>query len=183
MQKNKIHPYKFSMWIGIASMSMFFAGLTSAYIVRNSQAKWTDVKAPTLFLFSTVLILLSSVCLHWSIRQFKQREISRYRKFFFSALVLGIAFLVCQVIAFSQLIQNGILLNGNVAGSFIYVIAGTHAAHVLGGVITLIWVYIRYTQKQMVIYSPIGLEVAALYWHFVDFLWLYLVVFYLLMRH
>jgi len=72
-QQRKIHPHKFTLWVAIGSILMMFAGLTSAYIVKRSQANWLMLEIPLVFWFSTVTILLSSVTVHLALKGIKQR--------------------------------------------------------------------------------------------------------------
>lgn len=182
LQRKKIHPHKFTLWVALASIIMMFAGLTSAYIVKRNQPNWQVFDLPRVFAYSTGVILLSSLTLQVAIRYFKQREMAGYRRFMLASLLLGLLFVVLQVNGFRQMQQMGLTLDGNVAGSFIYVIAGLHALHVLGGVVALLILFGRGYFSRTKMYGSIPLEVAGTYWHFVDILWVYLYVFFLLMR-
>src|SRR5574339_1166277 len=99
----RIHPHKFTLWVAIGSIIMMFAGLTSAYIVKSSQANWQDVKTPQVFWYSTAAILLSSLTIQMALRSFKQREMNRYRQLMAITLVLGGAFVVLQWLGFQQI--------------------------------------------------------------------------------
>jgi len=180
-QKQKIHPHKFTMWIAICSIIMMFAGLTSAYIVKSNQASWIDIKTPKVFWFSTAAILLSSLTIQMALRSFKQREMKRYRQLMAVTTILGVAFIVMQWTGFTQLWNSGVQFKGVAgAGQFLYVIFGLHALHVLGGAIALMVMFIKAFFGQTKTYGSIGIEVMATYWHFVDILWIYLFVFFIL---
>src|SRR4051812_47558263 len=88
----KIHPHKFALWVAIASIIMMFAGLTSAYIVKSGQAGWVEVKTPTIFWFSTAVMIISSITIQAALRSFKQKSMSQFRVLFLATLVLGIVF-------------------------------------------------------------------------------------------
>ena len=182
-QQRKIHPHKFTMWVAIGSIIMMFAGLTSAYIVKSQQAAWQEIKTPQVFWYSTLAILLSSLTIQMALRSFKQREMNRYRQLMGVTVLLGVAFVILQSIGFQQLWNSGIQFKGVAgAGQFLYVIFGLHAVHVFGGVIALLVMFVKAFFGNIKAYSSIGIEVAATYWHFVDVLWIYLLVFFILIR-
>ena len=176
----RIHPHKFTLWVAIGSILMMFAGLTSAYIVKSNQASWQGIKMPQIFWFSTGVILLSSLTIQMALRSFKQREMARYRSLITLTAVLGVAFIALQLTGFMQLWNSGTQFKGVVgAGQFLYVIFGLHALHVLGGIIALIVMVAKAFFSNTKTYISTGIEVAATYWHFVDALWIYLMVFFL----
>lgn len=179
-QRKRIHPHKFTLWVAIGSIIMMFAGLTSAYIVKSSQAGWQEIVMPNIFWYSTAAILLSSLTIQMALRSFKDREMNRYRGLVAVTFLLGAAFVLLQWVGFQQLWNSGIQLKGSAgAGQFLYVIFGLHALHVAGGVITLLVMFIKAFFGKTKTYSSIPVEVAATYWHFVDVLWIYLMIFFL----
>ena len=180
--RNKIHPHKFTLWVGIGSIIMMFAGLTSAYIVKRNQANWTTFELPVAFWYSTVVIIASSITLLFASNSFRARQMSRYRLLTAITLILGVVFLCLQVAGFSNLWSHGITLQANVSFSFLYVIVGLHGLHVLGGVIALISLSLKAFNKRIKNYSVIPLELVSTYWHFVDLLWLYLLIFLVMIR-
>lgn len=180
--KNKLHPHKFTLWVAIGSILMMFAGLTSAYVVKRNQANWITFEIPVLFWYSTVAIILSSVTLYLALKAIKERHMNRYRTLMSATLVLGISFIVTQVIGFSQLWNAGLTLQSNVAYSFLYVIVGFHALHVIGGIIALIVMSVKAYSVKTRNYSVLPVELISTYWHFVDILWLYLLIFLLMIR-
>ena len=175
----KIHPHKFAMWVAICSIIMMFAGLTSAYIVRQSQGNWVYYKLPGLFYISTVLIAASSVTMHMGVKAFKSRAMPKFRSLMILTLVLGVAFAICQYVGFQLLYADNIKLNGNPSESFLFIIAGLHLFHIIGGIIALLIVFFRAFRTSVKVYNATGLEVMDTYWHFVDVLWIYLFVFFL----
>jgi cytochrome c oxidase subunit 3 len=179
-QRKKIHPHKFTLWVAIGSIVMMFAGLTSAFIVKSNQADWKQVVMPKIFWLSTAAIVLSSLTIQLSVRSFKQREMRQYRILLSATLLLGILFIAFQWIGFNQLWSQDIRFKGAGAGQFLYVIFGLHALHVVGGVIVLLIILLKALTGRKKVYSSVPVEVAATYWHFVDLLWIYLMVFFLL---
>ena len=196
VERKKIHPQKFAMWMAIGAIFMMFAGLTSAYVIRKSQPNWRFYHLPSTFTISTVVILLSSITMFLGVRAFKKHQTLVYRRWITLTLILGISFCLLQCLGFYQLYHtiqqvntnDGGLLNsyrtvtlsGSPSESFLFVIAWTHLAHIFGGIIALIIVFLTAFRKNKKVYSATGLEVVATYWHFVDVLWIYLFVFFLL---
>ncbi len=181
-QKNKIHPHKFALWVGIGSILMMFAGLTSAYIVKRNQAGWVTFNLPAAFWYSTAVILLSSLTMFMAFKAFKERAMKRYRLMLAATVGLGLLFIVLQLIGFKQLWNAGITLTGNVSYSFLYIIVGIHAAHIAGGIITMIVISMQAFNTKIKNYSTVTVDLISTYWHFVDILWIYLLIFLLMIR-
>lgn len=161
----------------MGSISMMFIGFTSAYVVKRSQANWLAFELPHIFWLSTAIILLSSLTIHLALKQFKERNMIRYKQLITITAILGVTFAVCQWIGFMEMKDHGLPLNGPVSASFIYVIVGVHILHVLGGVVALLVMFYRAYRTRVRSYSSVPIEVAATYWHFVDALWIYLLIF------
>ncbi len=181
-KNNKIHPHKFTLWVGIGSILMMFAGLTSAYIVKRNQANWSSFEIPVMFWISTLAIVASSLTLYLATKAFKERLMSRYRLLMGVTLLFGVLFIVLQFFGFKQLWDDGLTLQRNVAYSFLYVIVGLHALHVIGGVIALLVMSLKAFSTKTRIYSAVPVELISTYWHFVDVLWVYLLIFLLMIR-
>lgn len=181
---NRIHPHKFALWVGMGSILMMFASLTSAYIVRQAAGNWLEFGLPRIFYFSTLVIVLSSMTLHYSYRSFVKEEESKYKIALVVSFILGLAFVVLQYYSWMALFNQGIDLKGNPSGSFLYVITGLHALHVLGGIAALVVAMIHaFTLKFKVTYKrKIRFELVNHYWHFVDLLWIYLFIFLIISR-
>lgn len=179
-QKKRVHPHKFTLWVAMGSIVMMFAGLTSAFIVKSNQVNWKSVGLPKVFWVSTAVMLLSSLLIQSALRAFKQREMNQYRLLLGLTLVLGIAFIVLQWMGFQSLWAQDVTFRGAGAGQFLYVIFGLHALHVLGGLVALLVMSVKSWTGRTKNYSATPVEVAATYWHFVDGLWIYLVLFFLL---
>ena len=184
-QKRKIHPHKFTLWVAIGSILMMFAGLTSAYIVKRSQASWLMIEIPMMFWYSTATILASSVTVQLALKALKKREMINYKRLLVVTAVLGVLFIVLQIAGFRQFAAQDIRLVGagsNASYSFLLVISCLHAIHVLGGVVALVVIAIRALNSSTRNYSSVPLEIAATYWHFVDALWIYLFIFFTWMK-
>ena len=184
-QKRKIHPHKFTLWVAIGSILMMFAGLTSAYIVKRSQASWLMIEIPMMFWYSTATILASSVTVQLALKALKKREMINYKRLLVVTAVLGVLFIVLQIAGFRQFAAQDIRLVGagsNASYSFLLAISGLHGIHVLGGVVALAVTVIRALNSSTRSYSTVPLEIAATYWHFVDALWIYLFIFFTWMK-
>lgn len=179
VQRKKIHPHKFALWLGIGSIVMMFAGLTSAHIVRHAQGNWVNYQLPAVFWVSTATIVLSSVTMAMGIKAFKNRLMPRFKMLITLTLVLGILFGVFQWIGFKTLYAENIRVDGNPSESFLFIIAGLHLLHILGGLVALLIVFLRAFRTKVKVYNATGLEIVGTYWHFVDALWIYLFVFFL----
>ncbi len=192
LSSGKIHPKMFALMMGMASILMMFAGLTSAYLVRKAAGNWVEFKIPDVFLTSTLVIVASSVVLHLSYIFLKKENYGIHKILLLIATVLGFCFLGLQYSGWMEMNNIGIHLNGNPSGSFIYVISGVHALHIVGGLFFMV-LYLFYSLfknnslnddpvKQLFEKSKshrfIGMKLLLVYWHFVDVLWLYLYFFF-----
>ncbi|MGB3236174.1 MAG: heme-copper oxidase subunit III, partial [Ferruginibacter sp.] len=99
-QRNKIHPHKFNMWMAIGSIMMMFAGFTSAFIIKRNQADWVSFELPNAFWISTVVIVLSSFTIWLALQAFNSRQMNRYRLLMAATFVMGLLFIVLQIIGF-----------------------------------------------------------------------------------
>jgi len=180
--RNKIHPKLFALWVACGSITMMFIALTSAYLVRESAGNWLEFRLPDAFYYSTGVILLSSISLHASYRSFKQGQMRIYRMLLVVSLVLGLAFLVLQYQGWLGLQSIGIEFNTNPSGSFVYVISGVHAAHILGGIAALLVAVLNALSlgDKVTPARKLRFELTLTYWHFVDLLWVYLFLFIIL---
>ena len=179
-QRNRLHPRKLMMWMAMASMFMVFAGLTSAFILQSGSAKWVIFKLPIALWFSTVVIMASSYTMSKAVTFFKSREKQRYKTFVSFTLILGILFIALQLLGFADLYKQNITLQGSASNGFLFIISGLHIAHMVGAIIALVIVYLTAFRKKVKIYNSTSIEIMSLFWHFVDGLWIYLFIFFLL---
>jgi len=179
-ERKRIHPHKFTLWVGLGSIIMMFAGLTSAYVVRKSQANWLEFSLPGIFWYSTLVILISSATIHMSLQAFKARRMGRYKNLLSLTVLLGLLFGVLQWIGFGSLQLHGVKIFGtgsNPSASFLGIIVGLHVLHVLGGIVALLVLFFRSFRSRVRSYSSVPVEIVSTYWHFVDILWIYLFIF------
>jgi cytochrome c oxidase subunit 3 len=139
---------------------------------------------PTIFFVSTLVILLSSVTLHLSYKGFLNGNEKQYKGLILLSGILGLTFVVLQYMGWLELNAIGVDMKGNPAGSFVYAISGIHAAHVLGGVgaIAVAVLHAFSLKYKVTPVRKLRFELTAHYWHFVDLLWVYLIVFMVMLR-
>lgn len=171
------------VWLGTLSIVMLFAGLTSAYVVRRGAGDWFSIVLPQVFWVSTAVIIFSSITMNFSLWSFRNNKIKEGIILLGTTLLLGLVFAYCQWTGWGVLIKNGIYLShakgqtSLISGSYIFLLTALHLAHVAGGIIALLISFIRSLFGR---YSPSnvhGLRLSAIYWHFLDALWIYLFVF------
>lgn len=172
---------KMMLWFGIVSMSMTFAGLTSAYVVSKNRPDWlTDFELPMAFLWSTIVIIASSVTLFMSKKMILAGNRRNATALLIGTLVLAILFIVFQFYGFSEILSQGYWFTGaesTVTTSFIYILVCVHLAHLLAGVIVLLVLIYNHFKQRYKAGQMLGFELGATFWHFVDLLWLYLIFF------
>jgi len=181
-------PARTGVWIGIATITLSFAAYTSAMVVRQgSGADWQHVALPRILYFNTLLLLASSATLEagrrrlevdWALEALEGRAgaFSGPGVAWLSAtMALGLLFIAGQVIAWRGLAARGLFLATNPASDFFYVFTALHGLHLLGGVTALGYVLARLRAASA---GPprAALGAASLYWHFMDVLWLYLLL-------
>jgi cytochrome c oxidase subunit III len=181
-----MHPKKFALWLFMVSVIMIFGAFTSAYIVRQAEGNWMDFPMPSMFWFTTAIILVSSGTMHWAYLAAKRDNIEMTKIAISITAILGVAFLVGQYMGWNELVSDGVHFVGRdgsaVSGSFLYVISGVHGVHVISGVIFLLFMLVAVFRLKVHSRSLLQIEMCTTYWHFLDGLWLYLFVFLLLNR-
>ena len=164
-------PSRTGVWIGIGTIAMSFAALTSAMVVRQGAAPdWRHFQLPALLYVNTLVLLASSGTLEWS-----RRHISSGLAGVYVTLALGLLFVTGQVVAWGQLAAQGLFLATAPSSAFFYVFTALHGLHVVGGLGGLVYVLHRLRGST----GPLplaALGAATLYWHFMGGLWLYLLV-------
>ncbi len=169
------------LWVSLISMVMFFAGLTSAYIVSAKREDWVSFDLPEAFYISTVLIVLSSITLFISQSFLKKDDLKKSMMFLLAALGLGLAFVWYQYVGFKELESLGLYFTGpksTVSTSFVIGITFIHVLHILAGVVVLFVVIYNHFKKKYSSANMLGFELGAIFWHFVDLVWILLFLFF-----
>ena len=173
---------KMMLWFGIVSLIMGFAGWTSAYIVSSSREDWmTDFTLPQAFLYSTIVLIFSSLTYILAKRAIKKDKQKACTQWLLFTLVLGITFIILQFQGFSEMIGLGYYFTGptsNITLSYIFLIAMVHIAHVVAGLISLLVVLVNQLRGRYSAAEYLGLDLGATFWHFLDLLWVYLILFF-----
>ncbi len=180
IQEKLARSKKQMMWFAIASLVMMFAGLTSAYVVSSSRRDWVDIDMPLEFFYGTGIILLSSLTLVIAKKSIKQGQSNAALVWTLLTFILGTTFVIMQFLGFNSIIEMGYRFTGaasNVNASFIYVIVVAHLAHIVAGLISFTVMTVQTIRGKYTKDSLLGFELGAMFWHFVDVLWIYLLLF------
>ena len=173
--------YKLLLLFAMGSMTMMFAGIVSAFVVSKSREDWMkDFQFPTAFYFSTIAIILCSVTFHLAKNAIQKDNRQATTTFLLLTLFLGFTFVFCQFLGFDQLVDQNFYFTGpesNIATTFLYVIASVHLAHLAGGIISLLIIIYNHFKQKYNSTQLLGIELGAIYWHFLDFLWVCLFLF------
>ncbi|TKC07538.1 cytochrome c oxidase subunit 3 [Pedobacter frigoris] len=175
-------PKKFIMWLFVVSSTIMFGGWTSFYIVfAASKGKGHGLVLPDAFMYSTGIILASSVCLFLAARGLRKGDISLSRIFLLATMVLGVAFGYVQFDAWKSMVNTGaVLTNNNAAISLIYIVSGFHLLHIFAGLCIVLNAFVGTYKEMSLEQRKYRMEIASIFWHFIDILWIYLYVFLLL---
>ncbi|MEE3085261.1 MAG: cytochrome c oxidase subunit 3 [Bacteroidota bacterium] len=189
MEEQAVKQYKakkMMLWVGMISMAMTFAGLTSAYVVSSSRADWlSQFKIPGSFTISTLFILLSSFSFYLAKKSLLSKNIKATKNLILTTFMLALLFVYFQFMGFADIIAQGYYFTGaesSITTSFLYVLVLLHLAHLFAGIIALLVVYFRLVRGSYSGSNTLGFELAHLFWHFLDILWIYLYLFVLLYR-
>ena len=179
-EKNK-RAKKMMLWFGMISMSMTFAGLTSAYVVSSSRSDWIEqIDLPFAFTISTFLLLLSSGTFYLALKSIKETLLKRAQSLLLITLVLALVFIYFQFQGFREIIEQGYYFTGaesSITTSYLYVLVLLHLAHLIAGIVIVLIVFYNSFRGKYSEANTLGFELAVTFWHFLDILWLYLFLF------
>jgi len=173
--------YKLILLFAMVSMTMMFAGLTSAFVVSRSRVDWLkDFELPTAFYYSTIAIIGCSVTFHLAKKSIKNNKHNATTRYLLGTLGLGILFVILQFAGFGQIVESGYYFTGSessITTTFLYIVTVVHLIHLAGGLISLLIIIYNHFKQKYNSSQTLGIELGAMYWHFLDFLWIYLFVF------
>jgi cytochrome c oxidase subunit 3 len=175
-------PKKFILWLFIVAIIMLFASLTSAYIVRRAEGNWMEFELPSVFWLNSFIIVLSSFTMQMSLWMADRDRLKPMKWSLVATAILGLSFLVGQWYSWAILVDHDVFFVGNPSGSFLYVLTGTHAFHIISALVFLLIVLFLAFKYRIHSKNRLWLELCTIYWHFLDILWLYLFGF-LLINH
>lgn len=169
-----LRAYYLGLSLGLVSILMFFMALTSAYLVRKGQGDWLVFRMPQILWATTAVLVASSVAVERARKLLGAGSREGFRLWWGITTALGLLFLAGQLLAWQQLREAGVFLSGNPSSSFFYVLSGAHGVHVIGGLLALVVVFFRRHYRRVT--QAAAVEMAAIYWHFMDLLWVFLLL-------
>ncbi len=173
--------YKLLLLVAMVSMTMMFAGLTSAFVVSKSRLDWLkDFQIPSAFFYSTAVIIGCSITFHLAKKAIQKDNRNATTSFLLLTLALGILFVLLQFMGFGQVVAQGYYFTGtasNITTTFLYVVTVVHLAHLAGGLISLLIIIYNHFKQKYNSTQTLGIELGTMYWHFLDLLWVYLFLF------
>ncbi|MBP1225604.1 cytochrome c oxidase subunit 3 [Flavobacterium sp. 1355] len=180
-QARKSKSAKLILLFAMVSMTMMFAGLTSAFVVSKSRADWLkNFELPSAFYYSTAVIIACSVTFYLAKKAIQKDNRAATTGLLLGTLALGILFVVLQFEGFGQIVQSGYYFTGagsSITTTFLYVVTVTHLLHLAGGLISLLIIIYNHFKQKYNSTQTLGIELGAMYWHFLDLLWVYLFLF------
>jgi cytochrome c oxidase subunit III len=169
--------YHTGMWMALAAITMLFAAFTSAMVVRKGLGgDWVRTGLPRILYLNTAVLLMSSLTFEWARGVRRSGEDERFRSRLYVTLALGVAFIAGQLTAWRELAHRGVYLATNPSSSFFYLLTGAHGLHLLGGIVALSYLVFRARRLAASPKGSTAVDVTALYWHFMDGLWIYILI-------
>jgi cytochrome c oxidase subunit III len=175
-----MNPLKFALWLFIATIVMMFAAWTSAFLVRRAEGEWLNFQMPFIFSVSTFIILLSSGTMQWAYFSARKDNLNTAKIAMTITMLLALAFFVTQYLGWQALEAQSVFFSGNPSGSFFYLLTVAHAVHLISGIVFIVAVLIMTFQYKIHAKSMLWMDMCTSYWHFLDFLWVYLFAFLLI---
>jgi cytochrome c oxidase subunit 3 len=181
IKERNARSYKLILLFAMVSMFMMFAGLTSAFVVSKSRADWLkDFQLPSAFYISTATIMGCSITFHLAKKAIQKDNRNATTSFLLATFALGIVFVILQFVGFRQIVDGGYFFTGSASSittTFLYIVTIVHLAHLAGGLISLLIIIYNHFKQKYNSTQTLGIELGAMYWHFLDFLWVYLFLF------
>jgi cytochrome c oxidase subunit III len=181
-EARKGRTYKMLLLFGMISIFMIFAGLSSAYVVSKSRPDWLKhFQLPSAFIISTIVIIASSFTIHSALKAIRKNNRNLTSILLVTTLVLGLAFIILQFKGFGQVVDMGLFFTGSessITTSFLYIAVIVHVIHLIGGIISLLVVIYNHFKQKYNALQTLGIELCGMYWHFMDFIWVYLFLFF-----
>lgn len=189
-QNMAFHPRNVILFLVLIGITALFLSLSAAFVYTRVQSDLPPIKLPPLFLFNTVILLGSSATMVWAKRMYLADNTVNYQRALVATMILSVLFMIAQIFAWRSLFSQEIFINTDNSASYLYVISGLHFAHVIAG-LPFLGLFLWRARKQMV--EPVSvlvyfsdpekrlkLRLLTIYWHFLDGLWIYLVLFFYL---
>ncbi len=174
--------FKQMLYFALVSLTMSFAGLTSAYIISRKREDWVSFDLPKIFYISTLLILLSSVSFYFAKKAMQKENKAKTASLLITSLILGITFVICQYQGYLALTKAGLFFTGeqsNVASSLFDIVAFAHVTHVIIGLVVILVLLYNNAKEKYNATDMLGIKLGEIFWHFLGGLWLFLFLFFL----
>jgi len=169
--------YHTGMWMGIAGIVMIFAAFTSALVVRRGISNdWVPTALPPILYLNTLVLVVSSLTLEVSRRSLRAARGAAFARWLYLTVALGLAFVAGQLAGWKELHARGVYLATNPSSSFFYLLTAAHGIHLLGGIVALLVLAVRAPKLAAMPKSRVAVDVTSIYWHFMDGLWIYLLI-------
>lgn len=168
--------FRIGIYVALIPILMMFISFTSAMVVRRGLSNdWIATPLPNIIWLNTLVLLLSSFTIEKARKSFKRGRMEALTLWLVSTHILGIAFVCGQFVAWRDLVAQGVYLASNPSSSFFYLFTVAHSLHLFGGLLALFYLnYRSYIIKSKTSFTGVGLDVTAIYWHFMDGLWVYI---------
>lgn len=182
------HPYNVMLALVLFGLCTLFLALSVAFIYSRVQSDLPPIRLPSIFIINTLILVAGSFTMIRAKRAYKQDDTAGYKRLLFITVLLSILFLIAQIFGWRELFRQNILINSDNSASYLYVISALHFAHVIFGIpflATFLWRAHKHMQEPvsvLVYFSDpaklLRLRLLTIYWHFLDGLWVYLVLFF-----
>jgi cytochrome c oxidase subunit 3 len=165
------------LYVLLAASTMVFAAFTSAMVVRRGLSDdWSPMQKPPILFVNTAILLCSSAALEFARRALKAGARTQFNTWWTTGTLLGFLFLSGQWLAWLELKRAGVYIETNPSSSFFYVLTASHAFHLLGGLSALAYVDVQALRLRLGPAKRTAIDISAIFWHFLDALWVYLMV-------
>jgi cytochrome c oxidase subunit III len=183
--EHPVAPARLNLWLFMLASSMLFAATVSAFIVHRPDAQsrqaWTAFDLPIFFLYSTIIVVLSSISVYYAHKMAKNDELAANKHLLWVTTVLGVLFCVSQYFGWQQMVKLDLtFVNArpeDISASYVWVITMLHFVHILGGIGLLIATWIQSIRLNVHKKSMGLMTITHTYWHFVGVLWIFLYLF------
>jgi cytochrome c oxidase subunit 3 len=167
--------YRSGVLFAIASIVSVFATLTVVLQARWAHPRdWVSVTLPHVLYWNTIVLLISSMTIELARSSLRAEARQRFILCLSATLFLSLTFVAGQLVAWQELLSSGVYMTSNPGSLFVYVITGAHGIHLFGGMIALVYLILKTRRLEGLRNAETAVDVVALYWHFVDGLWVYL---------
>ena len=180
--QKKEKTFKQMLYFALVSLTMSFAGLTSAYIISKKRDDWVSFDLPQVFYITTLLIILSSVSFYFAKKAMQNGHKKNTLYLLIVTLILGTAFVYLQYQGYLELTRRGLYFTGkdsNVASSLFDIVAFAHAVHVIIGLVIILFLLVKVLKNNYSAVEMLGIKLGEIFWHFLGALWVFLFLFFL----